>query len=332
MQLDRTSIAIVLRGSQELLDLSLRVLREYLGRLVGIALISAVPFAILNAILLEPLRHYDQLALLTSSTTSEVFYRMQYLFWMALLVFLETPLAMVGLTVTLGHTVFSSSLKRSDWLTPLWKRRNTLVWILGVVRGGIPVLVVTAFVALSPDWHRGFTAITWIGLCGLCFWILRLSRPFAPEILALELTPLKAPENAPNAFTYTKRTQWLQKASSDANGLGISTSMFALLATVVLYFCGALFVGVVFGTWQWGWWTDLVIYPIALWTVATWTAVVRFLSYMNTRIRAEGWDLELKLKAEAQRLSQHSDPLRQNQTKNTSTGPAIEPESTKVQA
>jgi hypothetical protein len=310
MQLDRTSIAIVLRSSQELLDLSLRVLREYIGRIATTGLAGAIPFAILNAIALEPLRHYDQLALLSASTTSDVFYRMQYLFWMALLVFLETPLAMVGLTVTLGHTVFSTRLKRSDWLLPLWKRRSAVVWILGVLRGALPALVLTVVMALSPDWHRSFSIITWLGLAALCCWIVRIARPFAPEILALELTPLKVPANTPNAFNYSKRTKWLQKATSDAGGLGISTSMFALLATLALYFCGAMLVGVLFGTWQWGWWTDLVIYPIALWSVAIWTAVVRFLAYMNTRIRAEGWDLELKLKAEAQRLGQQANAVR----------------------
>jgi hypothetical protein len=36
--------------------------------------------------------------------------------------------------------------------------------------------------------------------------------------------------------------------------------------------------------------------------MATWSAIIRFLLYLNTRIRTEGWEVELKLKAEQHRL------------------------------
>ena len=47
-----------------------------------------------------------------------------------------------------------------------------------------------------------------------------------------------------------------------------------------------------------------VVVPVALWTVAGFMAVVRFLSYMDLRIRNEGWEVELLLRAAAERLQE----------------------------
>ena len=46
--------------------------------------------------------------------------------------------------------------------------------------------------------------------------------------------------------------------------------------------------------------------PIALWLVAGYFTIVRFLSYLDLRIRREGWELELSLRAEADRLADGS--------------------------
>ena len=63
-------------------------------------------------------------------------------------------------------------------------------------------------------------------------------------------------------------------------------------------------IGVLTGIWSWGFWMDLFLYPLTIWIVATWSTVIRFLLYMNSRIRTEGWEIELRLKAEAQRLEE----------------------------
>ncbi|QDU62249.1 hypothetical protein Pan216_31160 [Planctomycetes bacterium Pan216] len=41
---------------------------------------------------------------------------------------------------------------------------------------------------------------------------------------------------------------------------------------------------------------------VSLWLVISYFAVVRYLAYLNVRIRREGWDVELKLRAERARL------------------------------
>jgi hypothetical protein len=45
-----------------------------------------------------------------------------------------------------------------------------------------------------------------------------------------------------------------------------------------------------------------VAVPAAMWLVAGYFSVVRFLSYLDLRIRREGWEVELIVHAAAKRL------------------------------
>jgi len=66
---------------------------------------------------------------------------------------------------------------------------------------------------------------------------------------------------------------------------------------------GFLFVsGIVLYDWRWGPWLIRIGCPASMWLVAIYVAVVRFLSYLDTRIRNEGWEVELLLRAEASRF------------------------------
>ena len=42
--------------------------------------------------------------------------------------------------------------------------------------------------------------------------------------------------------------------------------------------------------------------PVAMWLVFAFFAVVRFLAYLDLRIRREGWEVELMMRAEHTRL------------------------------
>ena len=55
--------------------------------------------------------------------------------------------------------------------------------------------------------------------------------------------------------------------------------------------------------WHWNHFMVVIAIPTAMWLVATYIAVVRFLSYLDLRIRNEGWEVELRLRAEAGRLA-----------------------------
>jgi hypothetical protein len=49
-----------------------------------------------------------------------------------------------------------------------------------------------------------------------------------------------------------------------------------------------------------------VCVPLAMWIVAGYFCVVRFLSYLDLRIRREGWEVELRMRAEAARLTRQT--------------------------
>jgi hypothetical protein len=53
-----------------------------------------------------------------------------------------------------------------------------------------------------------------------------------------------------------------------------------------------------------GWVPQMVLRPITLWTVVAFMGVARFLSYLDLRIRQEGWEVELLVRAEAARLAE----------------------------
>ena len=46
-----------------------------------------------------------------------------------------------------------------------------------------------------------------------------------------------------------------------------------------------------------------VCWPLALWIVVMFMTVLRFLCYLDLRIRQEGWEVELLLRAEAAKLA-----------------------------
>ncbi len=46
-----------------------------------------------------------------------------------------------------------------------------------------------------------------------------------------------------------------------------------------------------------------IFYPLALWLTVSYFTVVRFLGYLDLRIRREGWEVELMMRAEQMRLT-----------------------------
>ena len=85
---------------------------------------------------------------------------------------------------------------------------------------------------------------------------------------------------------------WLQSVGCAALAIILGLSVYA----VFLFFSG-----VFLNDWKQWPTTVHVVYPFALWMVALYFTVVRFLSYLDLRIRQEGWEVELKVRAAAAR-------------------------------
>jgi hypothetical protein len=131
--------------------------------------------------------------------------------------------------------------------------------------------------------------------------IFRAFRPYINEIIVLEKNPLRAKN--PQVITIGKRSSHLHGPYS--NDLFVRW-LGTVLATVVLIWMvgtttGFLF-SVLFGLEELNWIVVYIWYPTVLWTVVSLISVVRFLDYLDLRIRHEGWEVELLMKAEALRL------------------------------
>jgi hypothetical protein len=55
-----------------------------------------------------------------------------------------------------------------------------------------------------------------------------------------------------------------------------------------------------------GWTAQILSFQCVLWIVAVYFTVARFLSYLDQRIRSEGWEVELCLRAQRDRLTRQA--------------------------
>ena len=294
LQLDRTHVEVRVRTLSEIGDLAMVMIRRYPSALFVGFTIGALPWLLANTALLAwiPIQE-SQYGLLDESAQAELY---RYSSWMALLVVLQTPAAGVLTTIYLGQAVFE---KRPPWSYVFRKARRHFwrwFWVLGVRRLAIPVMILLAF--RYDTQFDGFIDVAIpIGLL-ICLAVFRSSRPFMPEILLLEECPLK--DGDPRVITAKRRSKALHSPmGGELSGRFLAVSFLAFwIAASVLY--SLVFVrGIATGAWDWDTLMFVVCYPLALWAVAGLSVLIRILSYLDTRIRLEGWEVELKVRAEA---------------------------------
>ena len=61
--------------------------------------------------------------------------------------------------------------------------------------------------------------------------------------------------------------------------------------------------GMLLFDWEWGPVMLHLCFPVTLWLVAGYFAVVRFMCYLDLRIRREGWEVELIMRAASTSLT-----------------------------
>ncbi len=137
--------------------------------------------------------------------------------------------------------------------------------------------------------------------------IVRAVWPFAPEIIGLERCKLWATKEAP--INYAKRRSGLhQSVSADHSARFIIGAMAAVILWVTLVALLLMVMSTLFGTLELGNEVDMMLSPLLLWLVGLYMVVYRFLCYLDSRIRLEGWELELRLRAEGQRVQATLNP------------------------
>ncbi|MBL9123878.1 MAG: hypothetical protein JNG90_09625 [Planctomycetaceae bacterium] len=277
MQLDQTRIAIRERSFGDLLDLALRVLRTHAPALCVTWMLGAVPAAALNIWLLGDSVTYQLESGLTEDQVVEALFGSG--FQLALLLIMEVPWVAMLTTLYLGQAMFVERPSPRQLAADAVRSLPQMFLFQLVIR------------ALLLPW-----IITWLVLYG--------SWPFLNEIILLERNPVRKSSRHPALTSTFNRNQVLHSRST---GELFGRWIFSLVLG------GALMGSIWLTLWR-GWailwdtnttdWTTFVVFPqIAIWTVLGYFTIVRFLSYLDLRIRNEGWEIELKMRAEAARLA-----------------------------
>ena len=303
MQLDRTRLAIRERGLLETIDLSLLVIREFAGPLIACAALGVLPLMIINELLIGWMVTVDD-----DGTVSWF----RYAWAMTVLIFLEAQLAAVFVVAYLGPAVFMEQRTVREIVGDVFQQTLPLFLCQGILRGILAAWLLYLLTERyeASGWIEGF----WIVVICLMAMAMRTFRPYINEIILLEKNPLLAGKTA--AITISRRSSHLHGAYSGDLFVRwlAAASISALLAGLVIY-TAILSEGVLVSRWpvqfsldddvlhlNLDWFQLHILYPGCLWLVAMFLAVGRFLSYLDLRIRHEGWEVELLMRAEAVRL------------------------------
>ena len=266
MQFDDNHIAIRERDLPDVLDLSLRVGRAYAGPLTVALAIGAIPAMIVNAWLLGDLADFDV----------EWGTPYQYCFWMLSLVLLEMPLVTAPMTLYLGQALFADRPRPSE--------------IAGLFVRSLPQLLVFQGILRALF----ILPITWIFLFAV--W------PYLSEVILLDRNPIR--RGRTRRMTTWQRRRHLHEGYVGelfARWLGSATA--ALLLFLSVWVAISLAAGVLVNQWEFSDTVFTVFFPLAMWLVVGYLTVARFLGYLDLRIRREGWEVELSMRAEKTRLT-----------------------------
>jgi hypothetical protein len=296
--LDRTRVAIRERSHVELLDLTFHVLRAYARPLLVLLILGALPFALINYWVIGwiPLTASDDIG--PGDYGEE---NLRYYWNSVLLVFLQAPLATAPLTTFLGKAVFVERPTIREALRDTRKSWLNLLLCQGCLRLSLLVTAGMFWLQRGGEYQVEIEGLLLVGAAGWMA-LIRSTRPFLCEVILLERNPLVA--KSKGSMTIGRRMRSLHQANGgEFFARWLSTGLVACLLVYMLDQSALFLQGVFLNDW---WhataWMLHGAFPLALWSVAGYVAVYRFLSYLDTRIRNEGWEVELLVKAEAARL------------------------------
>jgi hypothetical protein len=245
--------------------LALRVIRVQPGAVLLALAIGALPIAAINVLLVT-----------MDTPAMEDFFDQGRLQVMLFLVIWELPLATAPLTLYLGQSLFMDRPERTAMVRNFFRSLPQLLWF-------------------QVFW-RGILTVTGVG------WLLMyLAWPYMNEVILLERNPMWRGRR--KRMTAWRRIRAVHSgASGEVVGRGLAAAGISLLLAGSL--CGSLWVlqGMLFSHWEATGLTVAIVAQTGLWLVAGFFSVVRFLSYLDLRIRREGWEVELLMRAEKARL------------------------------
>jgi hypothetical protein len=217
---------------------------------------------------------------------------------MAELVYIEAPLAGVLATAYLGKVTFHERPTIKSLLADVGSLGHRILWSQGVLRGVIPAVCLVISMPQEDVTTGSETVLTLI--CFVLF-IWRSVRPYINEIVLLERSPLRS--RKPDVITVGTRSRRLHSPNAgDLFGRGITLLPVTLALAAGLIGLLWFVISTVTNYWGWGPLMIHIVTPAVFWMLVVYVTVVRFLSYLDLRIRREGWEVELQMRAEANRL------------------------------
>jgi len=188
-----------------------------------------------------------------------------YIFWMLVLVLFEAPLVTAPVTLYLGRAVFTERPSLGELAGSLLERLPQLLLFQGLLR---------------PFYFP---------------------RRYLNEVILLDRNPLVARD--------PRQKSTRQRAAEFHHGEGAdltARAIFSMLLGLLLFFSiwSSIFAlrAVLLSDLDWDLTMFTVGMPATLWIVIGLFTVARFLGYLDLRIRREGWEVELMLRAEGDRL------------------------------
>ncbi len=286
MRFDKTFIAIRERRILEIFDLSMHVIVDHFRPLFWLLVIGATPWALLD---------YWLVGWLLDS----IYPAGNYYWVMFLLVVSQAQVGTVFMTHYLGQAMFVG--RPGVWATVrgVFKTSFYFWWAHGILRLVFPIVLIC--LASSTGDIDSFIVVNifLFGMVALAL-LVRALRPFVSEILLLERTPIRKKDE--NQVYFSRRSRSLHGAGSDLFGRFATSGLFAGLLGFS-FFAGFITIDTVLllqGDSEFSYFPYYWI--VSLWIVAGFVAVTRFLSYIDIRIRQEGWAVELRMRAEGQLL------------------------------
>lgn len=273
MQLDRAHLAIRQRQYLDILDLALVVIRNHWLGLGLCTLLGVLPAFAFNAFVVanaDP----DGIPVLYFT-----------------LVFLEAPFATAPITLFLGQITFQSRVSTLRLLSDFFRSLGQLLAFQFVVRCALLVLFVIPTV------------------------LVPLRRKFLNEIILLERNPWRRTRKRLAVFHNVHQDRVISSAFAN---LIFGYALFFILSSGMSTIAEMLryhqdrewtfeefesgsgsedFLSGLFPTYEWE-------AQVALWLTLAFLTISRFLLYLDCRMRVEGWDVELKLRAAAERIKQ----------------------------
>lgn len=299
MQLDRTEIVIRQRTLMEIMDLSVVVLRRHFRMICLCGLLLGLPLGVANVA--STYWMLSEEAYMASENLANPEWAMwaRHTWHLVLLWAIEFPIVSLPITLFLGSQIFFNPITLKEILRAMWAIAVPVVIVLGIARFGLLFLVSEWFVPHDVAWS-GLEVWTCM-LAPLVVFFMRAGWPFAPEILALERCKLR--KRNQKAITYASRSRTLHRLFvADHVARWIGSCIYGTLLVFMLVGFAMFVRGITRGEWDWAPVFDHLVLPVCLWAASLYFAVFRFLSYLDNRIRLEGWEIELRLKAEAGRL------------------------------